>query len=119
MTIVDRELEAEQPREEYDASYANSAWVIAACARCIAERPTKEWADTVHLSNWTSRVVEKGGWSGQALDGIAALVRSRYGDVYPIFVFERLFTSPFSCATQNALGMDSVYEQLKSALLSH
>ena len=95
MTIVDRELEAEEPCEEYDASYANSAWVIGACARCIVERPAKEWADTVHLSNWTSRVVEKWGWPGQALDSIAALVRSRYGDPYSIFIFERLFHVAF------------------------
>ena len=117
--IVDRELEAEEPHEEYDASYANSAWVIGACTRCIAESPAKEWADIVDLSTWTSRVVEKWGWSGQALDGIAALVRSRCGDVYPIFIFERLFTLPFSRAAQDTLGMDTMYEQLKSALLSH
>ncbi|PIL29525.1 hypothetical protein GSI_08333 [Ganoderma sinense ZZ0214-1] len=98
--IVDRELEAAEPREEYDASCANSAWVIGACTRCIAERPVKEWADAVDVSKWTMRVVEKWGWSGQALDGMAAVVRS-------------------SRASQKALPLDTVYEQLKGALLSH
>ncbi|KAM5545238.1 hypothetical protein V8D89_001349 [Ganoderma adspersum] len=100
VAIVDRELEAEEPRGEYDTSYANSAWVIGACARCISERSAKEWSDTVDLSNWTRRVVEKWSWSGQALDGMAALVR-------------------LSRVSQNPLGLDTLYEQLKSALLSH
>ena len=82
VAIVDRELEAEGPRTEYDATYANSASVIGACTRCVAERPAKEWADIVDLSKWTSRFVEKWGWSGQALGGLAALVRSRYVDFY-------------------------------------
>ncbi len=76
VSIVDREIEAEDPRREYDDTYANSTWVIGACARCIAERPAKEWAD-VDLSKWASRLVGKWGWSGQALEGLAALVRTR------------------------------------------
>ena len=81
--IIDRELASSEdsdqdPRGEYEATYANSAWVIGACAQCIAERPAKEWANLVDLSRWIGRVVEKWGWSGKALEGLADLVRARY-----------------------------------------
>ncbi|TBU52202.1 hypothetical protein BD310DRAFT_784738, partial [Dichomitus squalens] len=82
VNIIDRELalwedSEHDPRAEYEATYANSAWVIGACAQCIAERPVKEWGSLVDLPRWAGRVVEKWGWSGTALEGLAELVRSR------------------------------------------
>ena len=76
-SILEQTLSEDQdPRTEYDDTYANSAWIIGACSESIAERPAGEWADLVNLPRWTARVIEKWGWSGRALEGFAALVRA-------------------------------------------
>ncbi|KAI0364815.1 hypothetical protein BV20DRAFT_955505 [Pilatotrama ljubarskyi] len=75
--IVDQELEREDPRSEYENTYANSAWVIGACAECLSERPIAEWADSVDVAKWTAKVVNKWGWSSRALEGLVPLVRAR------------------------------------------
>ena len=76
VSILEQTLseEDQDPRTEYDDTYANSAWIIGACSESIAERPAGEWADLVNLPRWTARVIEKWGWSGRALEGFAALV---------------------------------------------
>ena len=77
VNVVERELESEEPRAEYEATHANSAWVIGSCAECISARPTTEWKSLVDVSKWTTQVVERWGWSGRALEGLASLVSSR------------------------------------------
>ncbi len=83
--IVDKELDVEDTRSQYESTYANSAWVVGACANSISERPAAEWADLVDLAKWITRVVEKWGWSGRALEGLASLIRARYTVSYITF----------------------------------
>ncbi|KAI8978169.1 hypothetical protein BD414DRAFT_422300 [Trametes punicea] len=75
--IVEQTLRAESPRAEYEATYANSAWVIGACLECLFERSVTEWADAVDLATWTMTIVDKWGWSSRALEGLAPLARAR------------------------------------------
>lgn len=75
--IVDQTLNSQDPRAEYERTYANSAWVIGACTQVLSERPVTEWADAVEITAWTSKIVQKWGWSSRALEGLAPLVRSR------------------------------------------
>ena len=76
--ITERALETEEPRADYEASYANSAWVIGACMSCIAGQPAKEWADKVDLVRWTTRVVEQWAWSARPLEGVTSLLAAWY-----------------------------------------
>ncbi|KAI0359462.1 hypothetical protein OH77DRAFT_1472682 [Trametes cingulata] len=98
--IVEQELEREEPRSEYESTYANSAWVIGACAECLSQRPIGEWADAVDVAKWTTRVVDKWGWSSRALEGLVPLVRA-------------------SRTKAPELSLDSLYPTLKTSLLSH
>ncbi|KAI0764301.1 armadillo-type protein [Trametes elegans] len=98
--IVNQTLEKEDPRSEYETTYANSAWVIGTCSECLSRRSVAEWEGLVDVSAWTSRVVEKWGWSSRALEGIVSLVRT-------------------SRTKSPALSLDDLYPQLKTSLLSH
>ncbi|RPD58084.1 hypothetical protein L227DRAFT_196304 [Lentinus tigrinus ALCF2SS1-6] len=100
VNILEQTLSLEDPRTEYDDTYANSAWIIGACSEAIAERPAGEWADLIDLPRWTALVVEKWGWSGRALEGFAPLIRaSRSQDIH--------------------IPLDTLLEPLKPSLLSH
>ena len=115
--ITNRVLDTQDPRREYEASCANSAWLVGTCMECIAERPTAEWADSVDIPHWTTRVVERWGWSGRALEGLALLVAARYA---PHLVAKLDLINAISSPTSAThIPLDRLYENLKSSLLSH
>ncbi|KAI0753565.1 hypothetical protein C8Q80DRAFT_1342693 [Daedaleopsis nitida] len=98
--IVDQTLDVDDTRGEYETTYANSSWVIGACADCISQRPNSEWADVVDLQKWITTVVKKWGWSGRAVQGLASLVQS-------------------SRSKDALVSFDTLFESLQGSLLSH
>ncbi|OBZ65821.1 U3 small nucleolar RNA-associated protein 20 [Grifola frondosa] len=97
--VVDTTLEAPDPREEFESSYANSAWLIGACAQCLSMRAPPEWVDKVDLIAWTTAVAEKWGWSSNALGGLIPLVRAR--------------------SIALTVSLDALYPALQGSLMSH
>ncbi|RPD63622.1 hypothetical protein L227DRAFT_608198 [Lentinus tigrinus ALCF2SS1-6] len=121
MGILEQTLSVDEPRTEYDGTYANSAWIIGACSEAIAERPVGEWTHLVDLPRWTALVVEKWGWSGRASEGFATLIRLRH----PARTSEASASVPFpstaaqySSVTSSALVdvTEGMAELLKKAL---
>ncbi|KAI0628424.1 armadillo-type protein [Trametes polyzona] len=98
--IVDQTLDRPDARLEYESTYANSAWVIGACAQCLSERPVEQWADVVDVSKWTRAVVAKWGWSSRALEGLVPLVQA-------------------SQSTAQGIPFEDLYAEIKVSLLSH
>ncbi|KAI0832589.1 hypothetical protein BC628DRAFT_1347439 [Trametes gibbosa] len=98
--IVDETLASADPRDDYERTYANSAWVIGACTECLSERPTAEWADLVDVPRWTKQISAKWGWSNRALEGLSPLVRS-------------------SPSKSSDVSFETLYLTLKASLLSH
>ncbi|KZT04836.1 uncharacterized protein LAESUDRAFT_682314 [Laetiporus sulphureus 93-53] len=76
--VIDATLQSPNPLQEYEQSFANSAWVLGVCMRSLSMRQPAEWSNDVPLSSWTQVIVEKWNWSGVALGGLVALIRTRY-----------------------------------------
>ncbi|KAI0644852.1 armadillo-type protein [Trametes meyenii] len=114
--IVDKVLVEEDPRSGYEATYANSAWVIGASTQCLSGRPASEWTDTVDVVAWTTNIVDRWGWSSRALRGLETLVRARYA----------LLLAPGCCNLcldsrdrSHRISLDGLYPMLETSLVSH
>ncbi|KAI0667027.1 armadillo-type protein [Trametes maxima] len=114
--IVGKVLADEDPRSQYAATYANSAWVIGASIECLSRRPVSEWADTVDVVSWTKKIVGRWGWSSRALGGLGSLVRARYA---PLAAIGRHNLRVYSRDKSQHIPLDDLYSSLETSLLSH
>ncbi|KZT18582.1 hypothetical protein NEOLEDRAFT_1246369 [Neolentinus lepideus HHB14362 ss-1] len=122
--IIEAVLDIEDPKADYENSYANCAWVLGSCMEALSTRNPAEWTVRVDLTLWAEKVVNRWTWSEKVLEGIVALVEARpsptrkiaFEDMYPKLqdaVFShirglrlsslRLLTSPLVQASESII----------------
>ncbi|OCH91059.1 hypothetical protein OBBRIDRAFT_887230 [Obba rivulosa] len=98
--VIDATLAIQEPRDNYETSYANAAWVIGSCLECLSNRDVSEWAETCDVMSWTRKIMENWSWSSSVLGGLISMLQAR-------------------CGQSSTLTLDSIYPFLQASLLSH
>lgn len=77
VSIVEGILQEEDILADYEASYANSSWVLGACLEQLARPLPKGVKVDISVREWTEKIIEKWNWSEHALGALVLLIGSR------------------------------------------
>jgi U3 small nucleolar RNA-associated protein 20 len=77
VSIIERMLDTEDPKSDFEQSFANSAYVLGSCMQTLAKESPNDWTHKVDILSWTRSCIEKWAWSKVVLDGLVELIRAR------------------------------------------
>ncbi|KAG1892884.1 uncharacterized protein F5891DRAFT_1209517 [Suillus fuscotomentosus] len=74
--IIERALNTPTPEANWQASYANAAWVIGTCMQALSQCKSASWETQVDPSAWTAEIVEHWSWFDEVMIGLVALLEA-------------------------------------------
>lgn len=77
VSVVEGILQEEDVLANYEASYANSSWVLGACLEQLARPVPKGVKVDIPVREWAKKIIEKWNWSEHVLGALVSLVGSR------------------------------------------
>ncbi|KAI0937862.1 hypothetical protein AcW1_003904 [Taiwanofungus camphoratus] len=84
LKVINAALQKPGSHAEYEATYANSAWILGACLQCLSERDSSEWGAEADVTAWMTKMAEEWGWSSSTLGGLESLVRASRSNIQTI-----------------------------------
>lgn len=115
--IVETMLKSQDPKEDYEESYANSAWVLGSCMQGLSRRDSSEWLHRVDIRSWTRICVEKWGWSDTVLNALVSLSTARC----VTNILRQLASTHEDHSSSDVEGsaLEDVYPLLQGSVVSH